>query len=105
MRLQRSLKRRRFRMRECESPEVELGVGALGNSWPRFGPGSGFRPRLQFNCGAQLADRGNTGQLRIVPVGSLARALRDHTNLVQREAALPHSLRTAGQRLESVTHT
>ena len=65
---------------------------------PRFG--FGLRSRFQLDRGAQLSDRGDPGQLRVMLIRSLTRARRDHPDLIQRQPALPHALGAARKLLQ-----
>ena len=97
MRLQCCVELRRLQVREFDPPAAELLVGALGDRALRSGPsiGFGFGSRFQLDRGAQLVDRGDPGQCRVVLIGSLARPARDDPDLIQRQPALPHALGAA----------
>ncbi|VBA36166.1 hypothetical protein LAUMK13_01019 [Mycobacterium innocens] len=57
----------------------------------------GFGSRFQLHRGAQLSDRGDPGQLRVVLVRSRTGAGRDDAELIQRQPALAHVLGAAGE--------
>ena len=77
MRLQRRVERRGVGVTKFDPVAAERLVGGLGDRalrlGPRIGIGFGFGARFQLESGAQLADRGDRGQLRIMLIGSLAR--------------------------------
>jgi hypothetical protein len=100
--LQGGVERRRLGVRKFDPPRGGLVVDGLGDRPRRFWPGIGFGSRFQLNRGAQLADRGDTGQLRIVLIGAVGRPPRDDAHLIQRQPTLTHARRTAGELFEPV---
>ena len=73
----------RFDVRQGDPPEVECAIAGFGDRGLRIGPRAGIGARFQFDCGAQLADCGDLGQLCVVRVGPVTRACGDHPDLVQ----------------------
>ena len=104
MGLQCGVERRRLVVAQGDPPARGLFAGSLGDRarrwWRR--PGIGFGPRLQPDRGAQLVDRGYGGQLRVMLIGPLAGSRRYGAELIQRQPALPHALRAAGELLDPV---
>ena len=67
----------------------------------RFGARGGVGAGFEFDCGAQLGDGGDLGQLRRSGHRSpRRRVLGDDADLIQRQPALAHPVRAAGELLE-----
>ncbi len=81
-----------------------LGAG-LGDRGLRLGPRFGFGSRFELDRGAQLVDRRDSGQLRVMLIRSLARPRGDDPDLIQRQPALPHACRAAGKLRQPARHS
>ena len=73
MRLQGRVELRGVGVTKFDPVVAERLVGGLGDRALRLGPriGFGFGSRFQLESGAQLVDRGDRGQRRIMLIGSL----------------------------------
>ena len=72
MRLQRRVELRGVGVTKFDPVVAERLVGGLGDRALRLGPRFGIGARFQLESGAQLADRGDRGQRRIMLIGSPA---------------------------------
>ena len=104
VRLEGGFERGRFDVRQGDPPEVECSIAGFGDRGLRIGPRAGIGARLQLDCGAQLADCRDLGQLRVMRIGPVTCACGDHPDLVQRQSALPQALGAAGKRFQPVGH-
>ena len=105
MRRQRRVELRRVHVRKFDPPTAELLTGGLGDQGLRLRPRIGFGSRFQADRGAQLVDRGDPRQLRVMLIRSLTRPRRDDADLIQRQATLPHALRAARKLLKAARDT
>ena len=85
-----SLGRVIFQVVEC--PSLVLVIDALA-----FGLRLGVGSRFEFDRGAQLADRGDLGQRRIMLIRTVGCPLGDHADLIERQPALPQARNAAGK--------
>ena len=104
MRGQGRIELRRLMVGKFDPPVGALLVGALGDRALIFGPALGFGSRFELDRGAQLVDRGNGGQRRIMRVRALPGALSDDTDLIQRQPALPHPFSTPRELRQPMRH-
>ena len=82
--LQRRIEFRRVELGQCDPPGSGLPVTGFGDRPLRFGPRVGLRSRFELDGGAQLADRSDLGQRRIMLIGPVGSPLGDHSDLIQR---------------------
>ena len=104
MRRQRRIELRGLQSRKRDPVARALLVAGLGDRGLWFRPRLGFGSRFELDRGAQLADCGDRGQLRIMLIGSLGGLPGDDPDLIQRQPALPHALGAARKLLQSVCH-
>ncbi|VAZ99826.1 hypothetical protein LAUMK35_04465 [Mycobacterium pseudokansasii] len=100
MRRQGGVELRRVVVRQCDPPTTELLVAGLGDRGLRMRPRIGFGSRFQLDRGAQLVDRGDLRQLRVMRIRSRTGARGDNADLIQRQSTLPHAGRAARKLLQ-----
>jgi hypothetical protein len=83
MRRQRGVELRRLVVGQSDPPAAGLLAGGLGDRGLRWGPRIGFGSRFQADRGAQLVDRRDPGQLRVMLIRARTRACGDHPDLIQ----------------------
>ncbi len=91
-------------MGKSDPPTAELLIGGLGDRGLRLRPRIGFGSRFELDRGAQLVDRGDAGQLRVMRIRSRTGPGGDDPDLIQRQPALPHARDTLGELLEPARH-
>ncbi|VBA47024.1 hypothetical protein LAUMK13_05759 [Mycobacterium innocens] len=104
MRRQCGVELRRVVVRKFDPPAAELLGRGLGDRGLRLRPRIGFGSRFEFDRGAQLVDRGDPRQLRVMLIRSLSGPGGDDAELIQRQPTLPHALGTLWELLEPARH-
>ncbi|VBA33966.1 hypothetical protein LAUMK13_00379 [Mycobacterium innocens] len=104
MRRQGGVELRRVVVRKFDPPTAELLGRGLGDRGLRLRSRIGFGSRFEFDRGAQLVDRGDPRQLRVMLIRSLSGPGGDDAELIQRQPARPHARRATRKLLEPARH-
>ena len=97
MGLQGGIEFRRLELGQGDPERGGLPVAGFGDRPPPFGLRIRLRSRFELDRGAQLGDGGDLGQRRIMLIRTVGCPLGDHTDLIQRQPALPQALNAAGK--------